>query len=308
MKNITKHHLKEAAAGLTLLAMTAVFAVWIGSLAANATEEPDAALCVPVYETQDNPDYVPEQTIEHEAVFETTEHPAVFETVEHEAVYETVEHAAEYEYIEHDATYATEYQYVKQVKGKVQKKSIFGWKNEGHFGWETWTGGSTQWSEDDVAVLESGAHNAVQDSWTEGSWPFKSEWRKVSTDYRYAPTGETRQGDLIKDAWTEKVLVKEAWTEDVLITEAWSEEVLVTEAWTETITVEGAWTETVPAQGEPTIEVQVGEECPATPEPVVTPTPEVTPGPETDEFTIVSGAGAPAPAAVAVEAEATFTG
>lgn len=265
MKNITKNHVKEAVAGLTVLALTAALSLWVGSLAAQATEEPDATICTPVFETQDNPDYVAEQVIEHEAV---------------------------YEYIEHDAEYATEHEYAKQVKGKVQKKGLFGWTDKGNFDWETWSGGSTRW--EGGGFSESGPHNSVQSTWTEGSWPFKTDWRKISTDYRYAATGETRQGDLIDAAWTEEVLVT------------------------------AAWTETIPAQGEPTIEVQVGEECitpEPTPEPEVTPepTPDVTPEPKpepaAEEFTIVSGVGpvevteaTEAPVATAVAAEATFTG
>lgn len=137
------------------------------------------------------------------------------ECVPSDAWTETIEHPAVYETVHHDAEYATEYEYVKQVRGVVQKKGIFGWSDIDTFDWEIWSGGSTKWSETDTDVLESGPHNAVQSEWTEGHGIFKKYYRELTTEYRYVPTGETRQGELIKDAWDEEVLVKDAWTETI---------------------------------------------------------------------------------------------
>lgn len=128
------------------------------------------------------------------------------ECVPADAWTETIEHPAVTEIVHHDATYATEYQYIKQVRGNVQKWFIV-WYNDGTFDWENWSGGSTQWSEQNVDVLETGPHSAVQASGT--------GWRKVTTEYRYVPTGETRQGRELTAAYDETVVVTPAWTETI---------------------------------------------------------------------------------------------
>lgn len=102
-----------------------------------------------------------------------------------------------------DATYAIEYEYVKQVKGKIQvdldPTPGRWWVNTGEtFGWEVWSGGSTQWSEQVVDVLEQGAHSATQATWSEHGITY----RKVTTHYRYVPTGETKPGRELTPAVT----------------------------------------------------------------------------------------------------------
>lgn len=86
--------------------------------------------------------------------------------------------------------YTTKYQYQKQVKGVVQVKGPYGWQNTGGtFDWEWYTSPSYQWSFDDTSVLESGGHNSVQATWTEGG----KQYRKVTTAYQYAQNGVTEQ-------------------------------------------------------------------------------------------------------------------
>lgn len=97
----------------------------------------------------------------------------------------------------HDAEYATDYLYVKQVKGIWQQQTGHGrWQDTGEaFDWETWSGNSTRW--EGPNFTETGPHNSVQS--TEG------KKRKVSTTYRYVQTGQTRQGAETKAAWDEPI-------------------------------------------------------------------------------------------------------
>ena len=85
------------------------------------------------------------------------------------------------------------YQYQKQVKGEVRERLKGGSSNlVGTFDWEffqppTWKGGPlTQWSFDDVAVLESGPHNATSNDYLQG----EDMLFKKSTHYQYVRVGE----------------------------------------------------------------------------------------------------------------------
>jgi hypothetical protein len=88
--------------------------------------------------------------------------------------------------------YKTKYQYQKQVRGVIQQRDNGRgqWHNTGQtFDWEWWVGNTTQWSFDDVEVLQSGPHNATQATWTQGH----HEWRKQTTAYQYVKNGVTEQ-------------------------------------------------------------------------------------------------------------------
>lgn len=99
--------------------------------------------------------------------------------------------------IDHPAEYATDHLYTKQVRGIIQQRTGWGgWQDTGQtFDWETWTGNLTRWEAADFT--ETGPHSAVQS--TDG------KKRKLTTEYRYVQTGETRQGVKTRDAWTETV-------------------------------------------------------------------------------------------------------
>lgn len=95
---------------------------------------------------------------------------------------------------------AVEHEYVKEVAGRVQvdldPTPGRWWVDTGRtFGWEVWSGGSTQWSEQVVDVLEQGPHSATQATWSERGITY----RKVTTAYRYVPTGQTRDGRVIAE-------------------------------------------------------------------------------------------------------------
>lgn len=260
MRFIRKAAVTVAAAGaLALVAGPAVGAECVPTEGRDAVEA--------VYETRTIDDAYTE-TIEHpevtetvvveDAWVETVEHPEVTEvrvvtpayteTIEHDAVteqrvvteawVETIDHPAIVEYVDHDATYATEHLYKKQVK-TVRTK---GNKTEVVHDWQWWSPVSAKWSEQDVAVLESGDHA----NWKEQGWNY-------DRDYRYVKTGDTRQGRMVTPPWTEERVIEAAWVETIEH-DAVYETVVVTPAWTETIehdavtevvVVTAAWTETI---------------------------------------------------------------
>lgn len=106
--------------------------------------------------------------------------------------------------------YKTRYQYQKQVKGDIEKKTGGTWRDDGDFPFEFWTSangwntsGSFQWSFEDKAVLESGGHNDI-------SATFDGNKRKHSTAYQYVKNGVVEQVKTgshweTKD-WTTEVL------------------------------------------------------------------------------------------------------
>lgn len=131
-----------------------------------------------------------------------------------EAYTETIEHPAVTEVVHHDAVYDVEHEYLKYVKGKVQQQDNGKgqWHNTGQsFDWEPWVGGSVKWDSEDVAVLEEGPHSAVQAEWTQG----RHNWRKLTTRYEYRNTGNTRDGELLEEAYDETVVITEAYTETI---------------------------------------------------------------------------------------------
>lgn len=77
-----------------------------------------------------------------------------------------------------------EYEYVKQVAGRYKHKTG-GWHS---FDWSIWPGNSTQWSTSNVSVLQSGAHN---DTWKVVHDGHEDTYQ--SQQYRYVPTGDSRQ-------------------------------------------------------------------------------------------------------------------
>lgn len=217
-------------AGGVTAALAGAFALLLGGLTAPAwaggTASPPADECVP-----------------QDAWTEVIEHPAqgeeFIEVIDTEAWTEVIEHPAVYEEVEHEAVYAVEREYRKQVRGVVEQRDNGKnkrWHRTGKtFDWTWWEPASTRWSEEDVEALQSGPHNGVVKEWTEGNG--HKRWRWVSTEYRYVQTGETRQGRMLKEPWTERVLVKDAWIE-VIEHEATYKTVENPDyvpAWTETI-------------------------------------------------------------------------
>lgn len=283
-----------------------------GAGAAECVPSPGKAAVADTYKEVPNPDYVPavDDSYTYERTTEWATNPPegegwyVVDTRTIEATYEweytrqvpnpdykapwtqIVEHEAEYETVEHPAEYATEHLYKKQVK-TVRTK---GNKTEVVHDWQWWSPVSAKWSEQDVAVLESGDHA----EWKERGWNY-------DRDYRYVKTGETRQGRMTKEPSTEQVKVKDAWTETIEHPAEGGEPTIVETAWGERYTFDRSWTETgesrikdeaydefiyekatlvpgTPAQGEPTIEVIDVPGTPAVDPVICTPEPpKVTP-------------------------------
>ena len=105
-----------------------------------------------------------------------------------------VDGVKEYKYKKWVNDYKTKYQYAKQVRGVVQQKDNGQdrWHDTGQtFDWTWWVGGNTQWSIQNVDVLESGQHSGIQKEWTEGNG--HKHWRWKTTEYRYVKNGETQQ-------------------------------------------------------------------------------------------------------------------
>ena len=83
----------------------------------------------------------------------------------------------------------TEFEYKKYVKGVVQVKQGHQWVSAGStFTWEIWPNYPAKWDVSNKDVIESGGHNSVLAEWTEGG----KQYRKVTTEYQYQNTGETR--------------------------------------------------------------------------------------------------------------------
>lgn len=195
---------------------------------------------------------------------EVIEHPAqgeeFIEVIDAEAWTETIDHPAVYEDVEHEAVYEVKYEYRKEVRGEVWQRDNgkHTWHKTGKtFDWTPWTPASIKWRGADFT--ETGPHHGIVREWTEGNG--NKKWRWVSTEYRYVQTGETQQGQLLKEAWTESVLVTEAWTETI--------EHEATYKTVENPDYVPAWTETIEHL-----------DCPEpTPSPEPTPDPEPSPSP-----------------------------
>ena len=141
----------------------------------------------PTYKTVENPDYKEPRT----EVIPPVGTPTI--VIENEDYVPAVPEVAEVSHIEkkyEKAIFKTEYQYIKQVKGDVQVKTEYGWKRHNEFGWETWSGNLTKWSEQkSPSILASGPHHAQQG----GEWTDKGKrYRKITNEYRYFKTGVTR--------------------------------------------------------------------------------------------------------------------
>lgn len=182
---------------LALFFAIALIAAFLIAITAKSAEAVTTEDCVPSDAWT--------EVIEHEAVTHVVHHPEVTETVHHEEVFHY------------------NYQYQKQVRGVVQQRDNGReqWHTTGQsFDWEWWVGGSTQWSTDDVEILQSGPHSAVQETWTQGN----HQWRKLTIEYRY-----------VKNGVKEKIVDSEAYDETVVVEEAYDETVIDEEAYTETI-------------------------------------------------------------------------
>lgn len=90
------------------------------------------------------------------------------------------------------------YQYEKWVTGDVEAKTSTGWFKVGEFGWQRWFPGSYKETFDDVEVLESGAHNAIQGKDLGDGRGTVNEWvvdgvtyRQHTTAYKYLKSGKT---------------------------------------------------------------------------------------------------------------------
>lgn len=82
-----------------------------------------------------------------------------------------------------------EYQYQKFVKGIVQVKQGYQWVSAGStFDWEIYPSNPPKWSTDNKSVLEAGGHNSVVSEWNDRG----RQYRKVTTNYQYQNTGQTR--------------------------------------------------------------------------------------------------------------------
>lgn len=195
----------------------------------NDTTSPEVCVPHPAQPAQgeptieiDNPDFVPEQYIEHPAEGEPTipnpdyipAKDAVYETVQHPAEYKTVHHEAEYTTVEHPAVTHTEWEYKHFITQKTKWKADPNW--------------NADWNPHSIGWFKTGNTKDVVDT----------------------------------PAWSEQVLVKDAWDEEVLVKDAWDEEVLVSEATPavgeETIpnpNYKAPWTEVKPAIGDPKITV-----------------------------------------------------
>lgn len=205
LRNMTK---RQAIAAYLVLTLALVGGIALGTKA-NATDTPETTggECV----------RAGTETVEHDAV---TKEEGEYKKwiVTQEAVPGV---PAEYE-VEHQYKKQTQTTKIGRLSGDVKSISDWSW----------WSPASYQWSTTETDVLESGHHG----SWIEGFYRYERE-------YRYAPTGETRQGELITPevpAIEEQGEWQYAWGEVGTFSREWIDtgdrrDVLVKEAWTETI-------------------------------------------------------------------------
>lgn len=98
------------------------------------------------------------------------------------------EQITEYEY--RRDTHRTQYRYIKQVRGDVERWSNRrGWEDFGSFAWVDWSGHNPGRWEDSASYSNSGRHSGIQRQWNSGG----RTYREVTTRYRYHKTNETRQ-------------------------------------------------------------------------------------------------------------------
>jgi hypothetical protein len=113
-------------------------------------------------------------------------------TREHEPAVEEQSHLV-YSYKQEVEKFKTEHEYRKEVRGYLWQRDNGRWsawhKTGRTFGWTVWTPESIKWRGADFA--ETGPHHGIVREWTESNG--NKRWREVSTEYRYAPTGNTRQ-------------------------------------------------------------------------------------------------------------------